>query len=187
MDTLAARRQMVEQQIRTWEVLDGRVLDVLGRVPREEFVPAAYRAVAFADVSIPIGRCQMMLAPSLQGRILQALAIGPQDRVLEIGTGTGYLSACMSLLAGAAKSIDIHAGFRRASGHQPADGARCPGRARSARRVRRRAARRIRRDRRDRIDAALRSAFRTVADGRRSPLCDRRRRACDGGDPRPPR
>ncbi len=108
MDTVAARQQMVDQQIRTWEVLDGRVLEVLGTVPREAFVPAAYREVAFADAPTPIGFGQTMLAPSLQGRILQSLAIEPNDAVLEIGTGTGYLCACLSLLAGAAKSIDIH-------------------------------------------------------------------------------
>ncbi len=111
MDTEAARQQMVEQQIRTWEVLDPRVLEVLARVPREAFVPPGYRELAFVDGPIPIGFGQMMLAPKLHGRILQALSIDQRDKALEIGTGTGYLTACMSLLSRETASIDIHADF----------------------------------------------------------------------------
>ena len=111
MDTLAARRQMVDQQIRTWEVLDPRVLDVLCAVPREAFVPPEYRELAFADAPIPIGFGQSMLAPKLQGRILQALGLNAGDTVLEVGGGTGYLSACLSLLGASTHSIDIHAGL----------------------------------------------------------------------------
>jgi protein-L-isoaspartate(D-aspartate) O-methyltransferase len=109
MDTLAARQQMVDQQIRTWEVLDPRVLDALLEVPREAFVPDAYRDLAFADAPLPIGHGQSMLAPKIQGRILQALGIDASDRALEVGTGSGYLSACLSLLAGVTHSIEIHA------------------------------------------------------------------------------
>jgi protein-L-isoaspartate(D-aspartate) O-methyltransferase len=115
MDTLAARQQMVDQQIRAWEVLDPRVLDVFSAVPREAFVPAEYRELAFADTPIPLGFGQSMLAPVLQGRILQALGIGRSERVLEVGTGSGYLSACMSLLADSVHSIDIHAGLSAAA------------------------------------------------------------------------
>ena len=115
MDTLAARRQMVDQQIRAWEVLDPRVLDVLSAVPREEFVPPAYRELAFADTPIPIGFGQSMLAPVLQGRILQALALNASDAVLEVGTGTGYLAACLSLLGSSTRSIDIRAEFTAAA------------------------------------------------------------------------
>ena len=111
MDTFAARQQMVEQQIRTWEVLDPRVLDVLARVAREAFVPADYSELAFADAPIPIGFGQSMLAPKLQGRILQSLGIDPADRLLEIGTGTGYLSACMGLLGAQTVSLDIRPEF----------------------------------------------------------------------------
>ena len=109
MDTLAARQQMVDQQIRTWEVLDPRVLDALLEVPREAFVPDAYRDLAFADAPLPIGHGQSMLTPKIQGRILQALGIDASDRALEVGTGSGYLSACLSLLAGVTHSIEIHA------------------------------------------------------------------------------
>jgi protein-L-isoaspartate(D-aspartate) O-methyltransferase len=111
MDTLAARRQMVDQQIRTWEVLDPRVLDALSAVPREAFVPPAYGELAFADAPIPIGFGQTMLSPKLQGRILQALGVGAADSVLEVGSGTGYLAACLSLLGRSTHSIDIHAGL----------------------------------------------------------------------------
>ena len=109
MNTTLARQQMVDQQVRTWEVLDSRVLDVLASVPRELFVPPAYRELAFADASIPIGHGASMLAPKLHGRILQTLNIDPQDKVLEIGTGTGYLTACLSLLGAQVTSIEIHA------------------------------------------------------------------------------
>lgn len=115
MDTLAARQQMVDQQIRTWEVLDPRVLDVFSMVPREAFVPPQYRELAFADAPIPIGFGQTMLAPKLQGRILQALSIGAADSVLEVGSGTGYLSACLSLLGASVRSLDIHAQFTAAA------------------------------------------------------------------------
>jgi protein-L-isoaspartate(D-aspartate) O-methyltransferase len=111
MDTLAARQQMVDQQIRTWEVLDPRVLDTLSAVPREAFVPPLYRELAFADTPIPIGFGQSMLAPKLQGRILQALGVNTTDRVLEVGSGTGYLSACLGLLGASTHSIDIHPGL----------------------------------------------------------------------------
>jgi protein-L-isoaspartate(D-aspartate) O-methyltransferase len=111
MDNLAARQQMVDQQIRTWEVLDPRVLDALSAVPREAFVPPEYRELAFADTPIPIGFGQSMLAPKLQGRILQALGVTAADSVLEIGSGTGYLAACLGLLGRGTHSIDIHAGL----------------------------------------------------------------------------
>ena len=115
MDALAARQQMVNQQIRTWEVLDPRVLDVLAAVPREAFVPTAYRELAFADTPIPIGFGQSMLAPVLQGRILQALGPLASDTALEVGTGTGYLTACLGLLVSATQSIDIRAEFTAAA------------------------------------------------------------------------
>jgi protein-L-isoaspartate(D-aspartate) O-methyltransferase len=102
-----ARRQMIEQQVRAWDVLDTRVLDALSAVPREHFVPAAYRGVAFADAAIPIGHGQCMLKPAVEGRMLQALAPKRGERVLEIGTGTGFFAACLSELAGDVESIEI--------------------------------------------------------------------------------
>lgn len=108
-DVEQARFNMIEQQIRPWEVLDGTVLDLLGRVPREAFVPAQYRGLAFADIEIPLGFDQTMLSPKLEGRILQALEIQPGDKVLEIGTGSGYFTALLASLAGEVHSVEINA------------------------------------------------------------------------------
>jgi protein-L-isoaspartate(D-aspartate) O-methyltransferase len=107
--TDAARQQMIDQQVRTWDVLDPRGLATLGAVPRERFVPEAYRDVAFADAPIPIGHGQFMLAPALEGRILQALAPVRGERALEIGTGSGFFAACLAHLTGSVDSIEIHA------------------------------------------------------------------------------
>lgn len=107
MTNEAARQQMLSQQVRAWSVLDPEVLRVMGEVPRERFVPAAYRGLAFADTPIPLGDGQLMLTPQLEGRILQALAIDPADRVLEIGTGSGFLTACMGRLASRVTSLEI--------------------------------------------------------------------------------
>jgi protein-L-isoaspartate(D-aspartate) O-methyltransferase len=102
-----AREQMVSQQVRTWDVLDERVLDLMQAVPREHFAPREWRAVALADTDIPIGCGQHMLAPKLVGRILQALDLRGDESVLEIGTGSGYLTACLAALAGAVRSLEI--------------------------------------------------------------------------------
>lgn len=107
IDVPTARHQMVEQQVRAWSVLDLRVLEVMDRVPRDQFVPPAFRDVAYADMCVPLGHGQSMLAPKVEGRILQALAIQPQDRVLEIGTGSGYFAACLAQLARSVRSIEI--------------------------------------------------------------------------------
>lgn len=104
-----ARFNMVEQQVRTWEVLDPRVLDVLREVPREDFAPSRYRKLAFADLRVPLGHGQVMMKPLEEGRMLQALALEPGQRVLEIGTGSGFAAACMSALGGEVVTVDIHA------------------------------------------------------------------------------
>ena len=106
-DVESARRQMIDQQVRAWDVLDDRVLGVLAEVPRERFVPEAYRDVAFADTPIPLGHGQCMLPPKVEGRILQALAPGRSDEVLEIGTGSGFFAACLARLSRHVRTLEI--------------------------------------------------------------------------------
>jgi protein-L-isoaspartate(D-aspartate) O-methyltransferase len=106
-----ARFNMIEQQIRPWDVLDQRVLDTMQMIPRENFVPEQYRSLAFADTNIPLGHDQVMMAPNVEGRLLQALAIQPDDTILEIGTGSGYLTACLARLGRHVTSIDIEPEF----------------------------------------------------------------------------
>jgi protein-L-isoaspartate(D-aspartate) O-methyltransferase len=107
MDFEQARFNMIEQQVRPWDVLDQQVLDVMGNVPREAYVPEKYRALAFADINIPLGHDQVMMAPRVEGRLLQALAIRQSDSVLEIGTGSGYLTACLAALGNHVTSYEI--------------------------------------------------------------------------------
>jgi len=102
-----ARANMVEQQIRPWEVLDQAVLDLLYAVPREDFVPGAYRTLAFADMEIPIGEGEKMMAPKIEARIVQELAPRKHERVLEVGTGSGYLTALLAHRAGHVHSVEI--------------------------------------------------------------------------------
>lgn len=102
-----ARFNMVEQQIRPWEVLDPDVLDLLMTVKREEFVPASARALAFADVEIPIGHGQVMLKPVIEGKILQAVQLKRADSVLEIGTGSGFFAALLAARVEWVRSIEI--------------------------------------------------------------------------------
>jgi protein-L-isoaspartate(D-aspartate) O-methyltransferase len=116
LDVERARFNMVEQQIRTWEVLDQRVLDLLFRVHREDFVPPQYRALAFVDMEIPIGHGERMLAPKMEARMVQELALNPGERVLEVGTGSGYMAALLASLCGQVFSVDIVAEFVSAAG-----------------------------------------------------------------------
>ena len=106
MDIEAARQQMVDQQVRAWDVLDPRVLEALTRVPRERFVPAAYRELAFADAPIPLAEGQSMLAPKIDGRILQACDVAPGDSIIEVGTGSGFLAACLATLGGDVQTLE---------------------------------------------------------------------------------
>jgi len=115
LDTDFARRQMIEQQVRAWAVLDAAVLETMERVPREAFVPPAYRDVAFADMAVPLGQGQHMLTPKLEGRILQALELHADDAVLEVGTGSGYFAACLGALARSVTSLEIHADLAEAA------------------------------------------------------------------------
>ena len=111
IDYAHARELMVEQQVRPWDVLDLRVLDVLTAMPRDAFVPEAYRALAYADLPLPIGHGEQMFKPVVEGRALQALALQPGDSVLEVGTGTGWMAACMGRLARKVTSIELHDDF----------------------------------------------------------------------------
>ena len=113
MNTDYARQQMIDQQVRAWTVLDEDVLEVLSRVPREKFVPPAYRPLAFADVEIPIGYGESMMTPTVEGRVLQALELTGSENILEIGTGSGFLTACLAQLGDRVTSIDIHDSFVR--------------------------------------------------------------------------
>jgi protein-L-isoaspartate(D-aspartate) O-methyltransferase len=107
MNTEAFRNQMVEQQVRTWEVFDERVLDVMREIDREAFVPPEWANVAYADAAIPLPQGQKMLPPNVHGRILQALDLGPNDVTLEVGAGSGYLTACMARLCARVRSLEI--------------------------------------------------------------------------------
>jgi protein-L-isoaspartate(D-aspartate) O-methyltransferase len=118
-----SRFNMIEQQIRTWEVLDPVVLDLLKQLPREDFVPTQYQGLAFADLEIPLGEGRLMLSPKIEGRILQALEIKKTDKVLEIGTGAGYLTALMALQAKHVDSLEFNsklsaAAAKRISSHK---------------------------------------------------------------------
>ena len=107
IDYAQARENMVEQQVRPWDVLDPRVLLVIGTTPREDYVDPAHRELAYADLSLPLGHDQFMMKPVIEGRTLQALLVEPHERVLEIGTGSGYLTACLAQLAKSVHSLEI--------------------------------------------------------------------------------
>jgi protein-L-isoaspartate(D-aspartate) O-methyltransferase len=109
MQTDFAREQMIEQQLRTWDVLDERVLDTVRSVPRERFVPAAWRELVFADCDIALPHGKRMLRPMLAGRILQELGLRGGEEIVEIGTGSGYLTACLARMGGRVRSLELHA------------------------------------------------------------------------------
>lgn len=110
-----ARHNMIEQQIRPWDVLDQSVLDLMYSLPREAFVPEEYCNLAFADTTIPLGHEQMMMSPKLEGRVLQALTVNPNDNVLEIGTGSGYFTALLARAAKIVETVDIFDDFVQAA------------------------------------------------------------------------
>lgn len=117
-----ARVTMIESQVRTWEVLDQSVLDLLLVVRREEFVPEKHRALAFADMEIPLGHGEAMLSPKLEARMVQELGIRKTDKVLEVGTGSGYVTALCAKLGGQVVSVERIAEFsqsaaRKLAGH----------------------------------------------------------------------
>ena len=109
MQPADALEHMVEQQVRAWDVLDERVLDVMRQVPRELFVPAAERFRAYADAEVPLSQGQHMLRPSVVGRLLQALYPGAGTRALEVGTGSGFVAACLRAAGARVRSLELHA------------------------------------------------------------------------------
>lgn len=108
-----ARFNMVEQQVRPWDVLDARVLELLETTQREDFVPVRYRKMAFTDMAIPLDHEQSMMKPVVEGRLLQALELKPDETVLEIGTGSGFITACLAQMAKSVVSVDIHEQFSK--------------------------------------------------------------------------
>ncbi len=112
MDFEQARFNMVEQQIRPWEVLDPKVLDLLFKVRREDYVPQVYRSLAFVDMEIPLGHGEAMWAPRIEARALQSLQVNNHERVLEVGTGSGYFTALLAAQAGVVVSVEIHADLK---------------------------------------------------------------------------
>lgn len=113
-----ARHNMVEQQVRPWEVLDARVLGLFESIHREDFVPVRHRKLAFADLAIPLDHGQCMMRPVVEGRMLQALELAPDETVLEIGTGSGFISACLSRLAKAVVSVEIFEDLAESAGRR---------------------------------------------------------------------
>ena len=111
MDVELARFNMIEQQIRTWEVLDQTVLNLLAEIHREDFVPASYQGLAFADIRIPMEHGQSMMMPKEEARLLQSLHLNGGESILEIGSGSGYLTALLARSCRHVKSIDIHQDF----------------------------------------------------------------------------
>ncbi len=111
-----ARHNMVEQQIRTWDVFDERVLNVMLEVPREDFVPQAHRSLAFNDMAVPLAQVETMMQPKVEARMLQALDVRPTDTALEIGTGSGYVTALLAKLGKHVFSVDIHTDFVESAG-----------------------------------------------------------------------
>ena len=121
MNTDIARLKMIEQQVRAWDVFDPEVLDILAKIPREQFVPFGYETLAFADVEIPIGQGQSMMTPTIEGRVLQALDLNGTEHVLEIGSGYGFLTACLSRLAEHVCSLEIYDELRKRASENLAD------------------------------------------------------------------
>jgi protein-L-isoaspartate(D-aspartate) O-methyltransferase len=111
MELEQARYNMVESQIRTWDVLDQRVLDTLFKIKRETYVPAQWAPLAFADMEIPLGHGEVMLAPKLEARLVQELTLRESDRVFEIGTGSGYMTSLLANLSAHVWSVELIAEF----------------------------------------------------------------------------
>ena len=121
MNMAQARHNMIEQQIRPWDVLDQRVLELIDALPRENFVPAAYIKLAYADINIPLDHGQVMMAPKVEARMVQALAIKDTDTILEVGTGSGYVTALLARSGKRVYSVDIYPDVTAAAGRKLAE------------------------------------------------------------------
>ena len=118
MNTDYARLQMVNQQVRGWNVYDERVLAMLKELPREQFVPDGFGSLAFADLAIPLGHGEHMMTPTIEGRLLQALGLQGGETVLEIGTGSAFMTACLAKLSAQVTSVDIYGDFVSSARHK---------------------------------------------------------------------
>lgn len=118
IDYAKARELMVEQQVRPWDVVDIRVLDTISTLPREAYIDEPNKPLAYADMELPIGHNQHMMKPVVEGRVLQALDIQPHQRVLEIGTGSGYLTACMANLGREVFSVELYEDLAQRAQHR---------------------------------------------------------------------
>jgi len=121
MNMAQARHNMIEQQIRPWDVLDQRVLELIDSLPREEFVPPTYLKLAYADINIPLDHGQVMMAPKVEARMLQALNIKDTDTILEVGTGSGYVTALLARSGKHVNSVDIYPDVTAAAGRKLAE------------------------------------------------------------------
>ncbi|WP_338073431.1 protein-L-isoaspartate O-methyltransferase [Halorhodospira halophila] len=111
--TDSARDNMIRRQIRPWNVLEPRVLEALEAIPREDFVPEHLRGMAYSDLQLPLGNGEVMMEPRLEGRMLQELDPAPGEKALEVGTGSGYVTACLAHLCGHVTSVELHADLHR--------------------------------------------------------------------------
>jgi len=118
MNMAQARHNMIEQQIRPWDVLDQRVLELIDGLPRDKFVPTTYLKLAYADVNIPLDHGQVMMPPKIEARMLQALDIKPSDTILEVGTGSGYVTALLARSGKHVYSVDVYPDFVESTGRK---------------------------------------------------------------------
>lgn len=107
----AARQTMIKSQMRTWHVHDDRILDLIARMPRQDYVPAASRNLAYVDMNISLGHGEVMMTPKTEARLVQELEIDPKDKILEIGTGSGYVTALLANLGRHVVSVEIRPEF----------------------------------------------------------------------------
>lgn len=121
MNMAQARHNMIEQQIRPWDVLDQRVLELIDGLPRDKFVPTAYLKLAYADINIPLNHGQIMMPPKVEARMLQALDIKPSDTILEVGTGSGYVTALLARSGKHVYSVDVYPDFIESAGRKLAE------------------------------------------------------------------